>query len=145
MNVSNSSVSVLMVDDNEADVEMVRRYLRSDVVPWDISFQSTLRPEEALIQVPEGDFDLLLLDYQFPLGDGFDLASLLSESGDDLPVIMVTGQGSEEIASEAFKRGIDDYLIKDDLTAETLRDSIQQILFEGEETKTNEYEYTEKH
>lgn len=137
--VSQRTVSILMVDDNPADVDIVRRYLEDEAIPWDVDFESILKPEDTLDRVPEKDFDLLILDYDFPLGDGFNLTSLLSEEGYDLPMIMVTGQGSEKIASEAFKHDIRDYHSKDDLTPEKLRRSIEKVLDEvGEETSTAE-------
>lgn len=122
------SISIFMVDDNLADVETFRRYLNESTIPWDVDFDFVLKPEEALVRVPDEDFDLLILDYKFPLGDGLKLASLLTEEGSTVPVVMVTGHGNEKVASEAFKHEFEDYIPKDDVTPERLRESIEKVL-----------------
>ena len=57
--------------------------------------------------------DVLLLDYLLPDMDALDLAKILrQERGLDVPIVMVTGQGSEEIAAQALRLGVTDYLVK---------------------------------
>ncbi|WP_222948322.1 two-component system response regulator [Thauera sedimentorum] len=60
-----------------------------------------------------GSADVLLLDYLLPDMDALDLAKILrQERGLDVPIVMVTGQGSEEIAAQALRLGVTDYLVK---------------------------------
>jgi DNA-binding NtrC family response regulator len=58
-------------------------------------------------------YDLLLVDYNMPLLGGIDVIRALNKQGTLPPAIMVTGQGSEEIAVEALKLGAMDYVVKD--------------------------------
>jgi PAS domain S-box-containing protein len=56
--------------------------------------------------------DLILLDLQLPDISGLDLLRLLAQEGYDVPVILMTAHGSENIAVEAFRLGARNYLIK---------------------------------
>jgi PAS domain S-box-containing protein len=57
-------------------------------------------------------YDCVVTDYQMPKINGIELSEKIRESF-DLPIIIYTGQGSEEIAEAAFSAGIDDYLRKE--------------------------------
>src|SRR5690242_14846178 len=56
--------------------------------------------------------DLILLDLQLPDISGLDLLRLLAQEGYDVPVILMTAHGSENIAVEAFRLGARNYIIK---------------------------------
>lgn len=60
-------------------------------------------------------WDVLLLDFQLVGDNGLDLLKLLrQERGLDLPVVMVTGQGSEDVVAQAMRLGATDYVVKRD-------------------------------
>ena len=61
----------------------------------------------------EQHFDLVIADYQMPGMDGLTFLRTLNQQGIDVPVVIVTGVGSEGIAVEALKLGAQDYLLKD--------------------------------
>lgn len=69
--------------------------------------------EEGTRMVHAGPYELLLVDYNMPYCGGLDVLRILSEKGAFPPVIMLTGEGSVEIAVEALKLGASDYLVKD--------------------------------
>lgn len=56
--------------------------------------------------------DLVLLDVQMPGLNGFEVLTRIREQRADLPVIMVTAYGSEDVAADALRLGADDYLAK---------------------------------
>ncbi len=61
------------------------------------------------------DFDLLLLDYRLPDLDAFEVTKILRhERGLRLPIVLVTGYGSEEVAARALHIGLDDFIAKHD-------------------------------
>lgn len=57
-------------------------------------------------------FDLLAVDYHLPDMDGLELLSIIRSHEPDIPVIMITGVGSEQTAVEAMKSGATDYIAK---------------------------------
>jgi PAS domain S-box-containing protein len=106
-------LKVLMAEDNPDDAELVLRALRQ------AGFEpACLRVDtEAAFQAQlQGDFDLVLSDYQMPQFSGLRALQLVSESGRDLPFILISGTIGEDTAVAAMKDGAADYLLKDRLT-----------------------------
>ncbi|MGC1454331.1 MAG: response regulator, partial [Nitrospirota bacterium] len=69
--------------------------------------------EQGLKMVDAGQYDVLLVDYHMPVLSGIDVIRGLSSKGIPVPVIMLTGEGSESVAVEALKVGASDYIVKD--------------------------------
>jgi DNA-binding response OmpR family regulator len=102
-------VEVLMVEDNLIDRMALTRYVKHEGLPYTIHEAASL--QDARSQLQRQPVDLVLLDYSLEDGSGFEL---LGEAQSlEVPVILVTGAGSEEIAARAIHSGIADYLIKD--------------------------------
>ena len=74
--------------------------------------ESVLSGKEALESLERQPADLAILDYNLPDMNGLDVLEKIRETNDNLPVIFMTGYGSETISIKAFKLGVDDYLIK---------------------------------
>jgi DNA-binding NtrC family response regulator len=55
---------------------------------------------------------LAIIDYNLPDGNGLDLLQAIKERTPSLPVVMLTGEGSEAVAIEAFRHGAADYVVK---------------------------------
>ncbi|WP_254544614.1 response regulator [Halomarina pelagica] len=100
----------------------------------DPTFQVTVRTsaEEGLQYLAENEVDCILSDYEMPEIDGLDLLETVRTQGYDLPFILVTGRGSEEIASEAISAGVSDYIQKSaageqyELLANRIRNLVQK-------------------
>ncbi|MFQ6054132.1 MAG: PAS domain S-box protein, partial [Candidatus Bathyarchaeia archaeon] len=73
---------------------------------------STQSPIEALQRFGEERFDCAIVNYLMPRMDGIELARRIRERS-SIPIIIYTGQGTEEIASQAFAVGVDDYVRKE--------------------------------
>jgi len=73
------------------------------------TFRNSTTIRESIRREPP---DLLILDYILPGQNGLKLAAELKQQYPDLPIVLLTGHGSEEIAVEALRSGIDDYIIK---------------------------------
>jgi len=56
--------------------------------------------------------DLIFLDFLLPDMDGLKILEKVREEGIIVPVVMITGRGNEEIAADAFKKGVIDYMVK---------------------------------
>jgi len=67
---------------------------------------------EGLAALERGRPDLILLDVQMPGMSGFEVLSKIRERDTDTPIIMVTGYGSEDVATQSMRLGADDYLAK---------------------------------
>lgn len=121
------SLHCLIIDDDSGDIELVRRKL-SVACRYAITV-IPCQSVEALLLVPqEPQVDIVLLDYQLGAINGVEALTHLRELGYQQPVIMLTGQGNEQIAVEAMKSGVSDYLVKDDLTWQILEQTISNAL-----------------
>ena len=89
---------------------MTKRFL--ETADETLKVESVSSPEEALKRIREGAFDCVVSDYQMPHLDGIDVARKIRETS-NISIILYTGRGSEDIASEAFAVGIDDYVRKE--------------------------------
>ncbi len=78
----------------------------------DIAVDTTNSPEEALEKVVSGRYDAIVSDYQMPGMDGIMLLERIRSGGSDIPFIIFTGRGREEVAIRALNAGADFYLQK---------------------------------
>jgi two-component system, cell cycle sensor histidine kinase and response regulator CckA len=104
---------VLIVEDRVEDAELVLHELRRS--GFDPEWQRVeTGPDFMSLLSPE--LDVILSDYSMPQFSAPQALSLLRESGLDVPLIIITGTISEEVAVESIKLGATDYLLKDRLS-----------------------------
>ncbi len=103
-------ISVLHVDDESDFLLMAAQMLNSFDPYLQIDFVSS--PREALEKLEKEEYDCIISDYKMPEMSGIELAIRIREKS-NVPFILYTGQGSEEVAEAAFAAGIDDYLRKE--------------------------------
>ncbi len=103
------SIDILLVEDSPTHAEMIRHALQVASAPLQVRVVGSLAEARAVLA--ESDPRLLLVDYLLPDGLGIDL---LPADSDQLrwPVVVLTGEGDEQVAVEAIKRGALDYLVK---------------------------------
>ncbi len=104
-------IRILHVDDSETDLELIKFQLTRHDKNLEIECAESV--EEALHKLESQQFDCILSDFQMPGSDGLDLLKAVRNTGISTPFIFLTGQGNEEIASEALRAGADDYYTKD--------------------------------
>jgi len=80
--------------------------------------------DDAIRKLNEGPFDCVLLDYVMPGRDGLTCLKQMHYMYPDMPIIVLTGAGNEQIAVDTLKEGAMDYLIKGTLSLETLERAI---------------------
>lgn len=102
-------LKVLVVDDDEMDREAIRRFVQREDLPYELIMLDSCR--SALDYIQRQRADIVLLDYSLKDGTGIDLLPYFQEV--NVPVVFVTGNGSERVAVEAMRQGAADYLIKD--------------------------------
>jgi phosphoserine phosphatase RsbU/P len=104
---------ILIADDQPDLIDALRLLLKGDGI--DVSAASS--PDAALAAVASGTFDLLLMDLNYT-GDttsgreGIDLLSRVQAIDSLLPVVVMTGWGSVDLAVEAMRRGVKDFVQK---------------------------------
>ena len=103
------SIRVLVVDDETTLLEIAREFLEQ--VPGFV-VDVELSPNHALDVLASKRYDAVISDYQMPGLDGIKFLKLLRARGDDIPFILLTGKGREEVAMEALNNGADYYLQK---------------------------------
>lgn len=119
--------TILIVDDCLTDRETYRRYLLADSRYTYKIFEEEYG-EDGLELSREIQPDVILLDFILPDIDGLEFIRELKNSETKLPVVMLTGQGNEVIAVEVMKSGAHDYLVKGQMTAESLRLAIDNVV-----------------
>ena len=58
------------------------------------------------------DIDLVISDIMMPLASGTEILSAIKSFGKDIPIIMLSGLGQEEVVLEAFNLGAADFMVK---------------------------------
>src|SRR6266480_6820660 len=106
----NGVLRVLLVDDNEDDRALVARELRREFV--DCQFHPVVDWSQLEQALEAGPQDLMVTDYQLRWSDGLTVFMAVKARWPDCPVIMFTGTGNEDVAAQAMKAGLDDYIIK---------------------------------
>jgi two-component system response regulator AtoC len=94
-------VRVLLVDDEEIVHITIGGYLRDCGHEVDDAASG----DEAMTRLSSGSYDLALVDLQMPDMDGFTLLARMLEMNHGLPVIFMSGHGSEELKDQALKQG----------------------------------------
>jgi diguanylate cyclase (GGDEF)-like protein/PAS domain S-box-containing protein len=127
---------VLLVDDNPDDRALVERELRKEY-PEAQTFQvSTPGQLEAAIATP--GLDLVITDFHLRWSTGLEVLKRIRARSPDLPVIMFTGTGTEEVAVEAMRLGLVDYVTKSPKHMPRLRRSVKTALSAATHAKARE-------
>lgn len=134
------NVRTLVLEDDVADVELVRAMLthagipvQSVVVDSREAFVSALREQE---------FDLILADYMLPSFDGLSALDLAREMAPDVPFIIVSAVLGEERAIDTLKSGATDYVLKQRL--ERVVPAVHRALNEVRERRDRQREQRER-
>lgn len=103
-------INVLVVDDEEGYREQAEEFLTRQNEK--ISVDSAGSAEEALDLIDESQYDAIASDYKMPGKSGLGLLEEVREDGNEIPFIILTGKGKEEIAKEALNLDADRYFQK---------------------------------
>ncbi|EAZ90118.1 two-component hybrid sensor and regulator [Crocosphaera chwakensis CCY0110] len=122
------------MDDSEVDRVIYQRYLKKSR-EYDYHFIEAETGKAALEIYPNVLPDLVLLDYFLPDINGLEWIERWQQkyNKNPCPVIILTGQGNDNIAEQFIKLGAADYLIKDQITSDRLNFSVYKELIRQEE------------
>ena len=135
------TIIVLHVDDDAQTLSMSKLILE-DIDP-ELVIETFVSPEEALCALQNQRYDCVVSDYQMPQLDGIELTRRVRKFS-DIPFIIYTGRGSEEVAEAAFTVGVDDYLRKElntshyQVLARRIRASVEKSWSESQQAFTLE-------
>jgi PAS domain S-box-containing protein len=107
----NQVLRILIIDDNPADRTLVVRELQRQFQRLEAQEIKDLEGFERAMLA--NAFNLVITDYQLRWGNGLEVLQTVKKRYPYCPVIMFTNTGSEEIAVEAMKTGLDDYVLKE--------------------------------
>lgn len=128
------NIQILIAEDDEDDLFLFKELIREGIYDSEPTVDSALNQEAIFSKLKSSSYDLMFLDYRLGQWNGVDILKDIRQKDFSLPVIMLTGQGDQEIAVQAMKAGAIDYLVKSHLSAEVLSKSIRQaIKFSKEE------------
>ncbi|WP_281195214.1 GAF domain-containing protein [Halorubrum sp. F4] len=116
MSSSPDAIRVLHVDDERELAEMAATFLEREDDRIDVEIASNA--SEGLDRVADGDVDCVVSDYDMPGRNGIEFLEAVREAHPDLPFVLYTGKGSEEVASDAIASGVTDYLQKESGTSQ---------------------------
>ncbi len=101
---------VLFIEDNPDDANIVRRVLGDAGIA---TVETAPTAEEGLRIFRQAAWDLVLVDYRLPGSSGLEALDRLRKIDPDVPAIVLTGAGDDQIAADAIRLGADEYLSKD--------------------------------
>ena len=123
------SISVLHVDDEPSFGELTAAYLEREDDRFEV--ETVTRADEAMATLADRPPDCIVSDYNMPGKDGLEFLEAVRETHPDLPFILFTGRGSEQVASDAIAADVTDYLQKGsgseqyELLANRIRNAVQ--------------------
>lgn len=124
------TIRVLHVDDDPDLADLATTFLEREDDRFNT--ETATSASEGLNRLPEREFDCIISDHDMPGQSGIEFLEAVREDYPDLPFILYTGKGSEEVASEAISKEVTDYLQKGssteqyELLANRVRNAVEQ-------------------
>jgi signal transduction histidine kinase len=121
-----STLKILILEDVEDDVELIKRTLRKAGLDFEARQEDTR--EGFLKALHEYRADVILSDHSLPQFDSVEALALSKQHASQVPFILVTGAVSEEFAVTCLKEGADDYVLKSNLARlpNAIRNALKQ-------------------
>ena len=108
---------ILLVDDNKMNLLIASKFLKK----WQAEPDEATSGSLAIELTKQNNYDLIIMDLQMPIMDGFEATRIIKRSNPHMPIIALTADAMPETHSKAFAAGMCDYLTKP---------FVPQVLFE---------------
>jgi len=118
-------LKILCVEDHLGTARLIEIILKKQISDFEFTQVSYLK--DALQVLDEEEVDVILLDLNLPDSHGINTIKKVSEASPNLPIVIMTGLGDEEMTKEASKFGAKDFLVKGDFEAKYLSNKILEI------------------
>jgi PAS domain S-box-containing protein len=127
------TLRILLVDDDELIRQMAGDLLRQEFPQARIDEVGSLSGLQQALEA--GGFTMAITDYQLGWTDGLTVLRQIKSRYPDCPVVMFTGTGSEEIAVEAMKAGLEDYVLKSPHHIGRLTAAVHSVLAQAQQRR----------
>ncbi len=124
-----SGLKVLVAEDNAVNMMVLRTFLQK----WNVSFDEVINGAEALVMFKSNDYDVILLDLEMPIMDGYTTIKEIRKTDARLPVLAFTAALYDGMQTDLLQRGFTDFLHKP-FNPKDLYKKIEQYLPELFET-----------
>jgi signal transduction histidine kinase len=116
--MNNGQTHVLLIEDNPGDADLVRLRLVESDSAVDVSCVNRLA--DGLASMAKQPPSVVLLDLNLPDSHGADTFRKVLEKAPGVPIVILSGQDDEGLAMKALHQGVQDYLVKGDITSHHL-------------------------
>src|SRR5947208_12466353 len=117
---------VLLIEDNPGDADLVRLRLVEGKTP--VNVRCFRRLSDGLASLASHPPTVVLLDLNLPDSHGLETFRKVLEKAPDIPVVILSGQEDEALAMKAIHQGVQDYLVKGDMTSRSLERSMRYAI-----------------
>lgn len=120
--------TILLAEDNEANTLIAKKFMRN----WGVKIVHVTTGKEAVEQVQKRHFDLVLMDLQMPVMDGYEATMLIREAGNspfELPIVALTASAIHTEREQALEAGMNDFITKPFSPAE-LHTKLKKYLYQ---------------
>jgi DNA-binding response OmpR family regulator len=125
--MTSDTISILLIEDDDEDALLIQKFLAPSVK---CSFHITraVRLVTGLEALEKGSFDIVMQDLGLPDSQGLDTFLRVQEKSPGLPVIVLTGNDNDEVATLAVQKGAQDFLVKGQVTGGMVARSIRYAI-----------------
>jgi DNA-binding NarL/FixJ family response regulator/GAF domain-containing protein len=124
--MSSAPLRLLVIDDDEVDRQAIERMFARSEHPCEVTACDDA--PSGLRALLAGGFDVVLLDYLLPRGNGLEILKRMQAERIDIPVVILSGQADQRVAVDLMREGAADYLIKDGLRDERLAITVRNVV-----------------
>ncbi len=125
--MSENAYKILIVDDSEKDRALYKTYLNDNRSDFYTFYEAQIA-KDGLTLFNTVNPDCIILDYRLPDQNGIEFLKMLSQKRSILPVLMLTGYGSEELAAECIKCGAQNYISKNNMNPNSLCKAVSDTI-----------------
>ncbi|MFO7882736.1 MAG: response regulator [Kosmotogaceae bacterium] len=106
--LSKKNIRILVVEDNEPNQLLIKKILERAGIIVDVSFNG----KEAIQMILENEYDLVIMDIQMPVVDGYEATRKIRKMGNDIPIIALTAHTMQGDEKKSLESGCNAYLGK---------------------------------
>ncbi|MES2269195.1 MAG: response regulator [Bacteroidota bacterium] len=103
-----NDMHILVVDDNKMNLMIASKFLKK----WQAKVDEAINGQIAVDMVNAGNYNIVIMDLQMPVMDGFEATRIIKQTHPELPIIAFTADAMPETHSKAYEAGMCDYLTK---------------------------------